>query len=190
MVFLQEMICAFMLYRAYAFFYPKVQKNVYENTQDDVIAVGEQKKPIISADTVLVFEDANLSTGEYDSHTEIISEKYMGMDRDAFQKELDIMKAAPSLEEKKKGFYDLELSSFSGERVVVKKYYKLTESEGCYLVVRNHLVSVYKEDKITPLQETNILLFHLPIQLQMEIIQCKHVENQRELYDFLETYTS
>lgn len=61
------------------------------------------------------------------------------------------------------------------------KYY-LKESDG--------FVIVYKEDKQTVFETTGISLDTLPDSLQEEIKAGKYVKSEKELYSFLENYSS
>lgn len=67
------------------------------------------------------------------------------------------------------------------EEVGYGKYY-LKEKEG-YVVV-------YREDKTTIFETTGIALSSLPEVLQAEIQEGKYVKTEKELYSFLENYSS
>ncbi|RAZ03229.1 hypothetical protein DK853_53960, partial [Klebsiella oxytoca] len=55
---------------------------------------------------------------------EPIPVKYIGLDRLAFIEELEAYDRNPALSDLKLGFQNIELSSFSKERVVICKYYR------------------------------------------------------------------
>ena len=57
-------------------------------------------------------------------------------------------------------------------------------------MVADHFVVVYEADKKTLYLNTDILLDSLQDSLQAEIIQGKYVENEEDLYNFLESYSS
>ena len=57
-------------------------------------------------------------------------------------------------------------------------------------MVADHFIVVYEEDKRTIYMNTDILLENLSDALQAEIIRGKYVENEEELYHFLESYSS
>ena len=56
--------------------------------------------------------------------------------------------------------------------------------------MKDHEVVVYLEDKKTIYIHTGIWLENLPDKLQLDIIQMYPMEDEEELYDFLETYSS
>lgn len=162
-----------------------------EKTKEQVIETAVEKAPVITADTVYFIEEVNLSDGTVQEKEEEIPVKYIGLDREQLLGELEAYDGNPALSDLKKGFQNSELSSFSRERVVVCKYYRPEpEEKGFYLMVADHFVIVYEEDKKTIHTNTDILLEDLSEELQSEIIRGKYIENEQELYNFLESYSS
>ena len=203
--------------KAEQFFYPnKYEKekgeitynNVHENNNEDsagessdtssdtvdekrVIEAAMEEIPVITADTVYLVGKINLSDGTIEEGEEAVPVKYIGLDRSSLLDELEEYNKNPPLSELKNGFTNVELTAFSKDRVVICKYYEPEpEEEGFYLMVADHFVIVYKEDKKTIYMNTDILLENLSSQLQEEIIAGKYVENEQELYNFLESYSS
>ena len=64
------------------------------------------------------------------------------------------------------------------------------DTQGYYIYERNGYVVIYKNDKTTPYEYTNILFEELPEMLKQEIQNGKYLKNEEELYGFLENYTS
>ncbi|MCH5250145.1 MAG: hypothetical protein J1E98_09435 [Lachnospiraceae bacterium] len=206
--------------KAEQFFYPNkyerekdeiTYNNVHENRNEDltgevsntsstssdavdekpVIEAAMEEIPVITADTVYLVGKINLSDGTIEEGEEAVPVKYIGLDRSSLLKELEEYNKNPPLSELKNGFTNIELTAFSKDRVVICKYYETEpEEEGFYLMVADHFVIVYKEDKKTIYMNTDILLESLGSQLQEEIIAGKYVENEQELYNFLESYSS
>ena len=58
------------------------------------------------------------------------------------------------------------------------------------LLEENGYVAVYHADRETLFAATDILVTDLPEDLQVEINQGKLIENEEQLYNFLENYTS
>ncbi|MCI8598348.1 MAG: hypothetical protein HFJ10_07900 [Lachnospiraceae bacterium] len=67
-----------------------------------------------------------------------------------------------------------------------------TESKeyGYYLVEESGYVNIYLQDKTTIFEYTDIAMDTLPEELQTEIRWGKGLPGERELYDFLENYSS
>lgn len=173
---------------------PEAEKSKAEENdeQDSVIEAAVSDISVIDADTVYMVGEINLSDGTINEKEEAIPVKYIGLDREELISELDEYNNNPPLAELKKGFTNIELSAFSKDRVVVCKYYLAEEEEdgGFYLMVADHFVVVYKEDKQTIYMNTDILLENLSVKLQEEIIAGKYIESEEELYNFLESYSS
>ena len=120
-----------------------------------------------------------------------LPDKYVGMNREEFLQAMDLYEAFPPLSEMERGFVNLEVLSFSRERVVVQMNYTYVQpSESFYLAVYDNEVIVYLEDRKTVYIETEIELDSLPEQIQHNIIQMMWIENEEKLYDFLENYSS
>lgn len=118
-------------------------------------------------------------------------DKFIGLSRDKLVDEIEEYNRNPSLTDLEQGFTYMELVSFSPARVVVKKSYELEEEEkGFFLLNENHYVVVYDHSLSRVYMDTEILVENLPESLQEEILNMKFVENEKELYQFLETYTS
>lgn len=165
--------------------------DVKEADEGRVIEAAVEEIPVITADTVYLVGEINLSDGSIDEKEEEVPTKYIGLDRVSLLGELEEYNKNPPLAELKLGFTNIELTAFSKDRVVICKYYQPEpEEEGFYLMVADHYVIVYKEDKQSIYMNTDILLESLSSQLQDEIIKGKYIENEQELYNFLESYSS
>ena len=112
-----------------------------------------------------------------------------GLTREELQQELELYEKSPSLTDQEEGLSGVELLSFSGDRVVVRKNYEKAE-EGYYLVCEDHKVVVYDRSLTHMYLNTGILLENLPWELQNEIIHMKLIRTESELYHFLESYSS
>lgn len=196
--------------KAEQFFYPNryerketpnytVQKSSENGEiQEQVIEAAVGEIPVVTADTMYLIEEVNLADGTVHETEENMPVKYIGLDRDGLLAELDSYDSSPPLSELERGFETIELTAFSKDRVVVCKYYKIdTDDEpeqdfgtGFYLMVADHFIVVYREDKQTLYVSTDILLESLEDALQAEIIQGKYVETEEEVYNFLESYSS
>ena len=184
--------------KAEQFFYPnkydqtKVKTQIQEeNVQPQVIETAMEKAPVITADTLYLIEEVNLADGTVQEKEEQVPVKYIGLDRVELIEELQEYDKNPALSDLKLGFQTIELSSFSKDRVVICKYYRLEEEDnGFYIMVADHYVTVYESDKETVHMNTDILLTSLSETLQGEIIKGKYIEDEKELYNFLESYSS
>lgn len=145
----------------------------------------------LSVDTEYVLEETDILYHTVVETTWRLPDKYVGMDREQFLQAMEVYNAFPPLSELERGFVGLEVLSFSRERVVVRMDYKFVQpSSSFYLAVYDNEVVVYLEDMKTVYIETEIRLDSLPPQLQQNIIDMMWIQNEEELYSFLENYSS
>ena len=176
----------------------KTIKDVSEETaktpveeKERIIEAVMEEAPVITADTVYLVEEVNLSDGTVEEKEEQVPVKYIGLDRLSLIEELEAYDKNPALTDLKLGFETIELAAFSKDRVVICKYYRPEEEpEGFYLMVADHYVIVYEKDRQTVHMNTDILLDSLSEELQAQIIEGKYIEDEQELYNFLESYSS
>lgn len=192
--------------KAEQFFYPnryqekEVKNNLEQSsgktesgrveTGEQVIEAAVENIPVVTADTTYLIEEVNLVDGTIQEKQEDVPVKYIGMDRESLIKELESYDQNPPLTELEMGFETIELTAFSKDRVVICKYYKEEPEKGYYLVVEDHFIVVYEEDRQRLHMNTDILLENLDDELKAEIIQGKYIESEEELYNFLESYSS
>ena len=194
--------------KAEQFFYPnryqakETPNYVIQQTHEDgdiqeqIIEAAAGDIPVVTADTIYLVEEVNLTDGTVYETEENVPVRYIGLDREMLVNELEIYDSNPPLSELERGFETIELTSFSKDRVVVCKYYKLEKEneqaseQGYYLMVADHLIVVYRGDRQTIYMNTDILLESLSDALQAEIMQGKYLETEEEVFNFLETYSS
>lgn len=149
------------------------------------------KPETLCADTEYVLRETNVLDHTVVEVSRRLPNKYVGMNREQFLTVMDTYESLPPLSEQERGFAGLEVLSFSRERVVVQMNYRyLQPSASFYLAAYDNMVWVYLEDKETVYIETDIRLDSLPRKLQRQIIEMMWVEDQKELYSFLENYSS
>lgn len=158
--------------------------------QEQVIEAAVAEVPVVTADTAYLIEEVDLTSGIVNEKEENVPVKYIGLDREGLLQELESYDRNPPLTELEQGFETIELTAFSKDRVVICKYYRKEENTGYYLMVADHFIVVYLEDKQTLYMNTDILLASLNDGLQAEIMQGKYIETEEELYNFLESYSS
>lgn len=155
------------------------------------IEVSLQDEPIVTANTQYVILKYNAITEETVEDEETAPDKFMGLNRDKLVREIQEYNQNPSLTDVEEGFSFMELVSFSPARVVVRKSYEPPVwDEGFFLINENHYVVVYDKSLSNVFMNTDILVENLPESLQKEILSMKYVENEKELYNFLESYSS
>lgn len=177
------------------YFYPGrqnvVEEEIIETSPEPVEQAAMEEKEILTADTEYVLEEYDTKRGTVIETVTKVPEKYLGMDREAFVESMDLYALAPPLSEQERGFIGLEVMSFSRSRVVVRMNYLYIEpSEGFYLKVENNHIVVYCDDEKTIYMYTTISALELPDNLKSQIVEGIFMEDEAELYSFLETYSS
>ena len=155
--------------------------------------VSVREENIISADTSFVVIEVNLDDQSERAEEIPVPPYYMGMDREAFETQLQSFDRSPSLQELQKGFQGSEIRSFSGGKVELCKFYqkqKEDREEYYYLAIQENKVVVYRADGMTVYMETDIPAQDLPADVLQELIQKRVVNTEEDLYDFLESYSS
>ncbi len=166
----------------------ETEKEAAESEQ--VIEAAVADEPVVTADTLYLVEQVDLSEGTVTEREESVPVMYIGLNRDGLLEALSFYGENPPLTELENGFENIELTAFSRDRVAVCKYYRQKEPEGFYLMVADHFIVVCEEDRDTLYMNTDILLERLPDSLQREIMEGKYVASEEELYLFLESYSS
>lgn len=159
--------------------------------EPEPIEVAMSEEPVVNANTLYVLERYDVMSGEKSEAEEVMPDKFIGLNREKLVDEIEEYNHNPSLTDLEQGFTYMELVSFSTGRVVVRKSYEAKEEEkGFFLLNENHYVVVYDQSLSNVYMDTEILVENLPESVQEEILNMKFVENEKELYQFLETYTS
>lgn len=103
------------------------------------------------------------------------------------EKQLSDLRAMEDREEELKQAREMakQEASTQGEMVLAE-----TEDYLYYLIEEFGYVNIYLADRETIYEYTNITMDMLPAALQSEISEGKGMASERELYDFLENYSS
>lgn len=166
-------------------------ETAYETETDTLRLEAASSSETLSVETEYVLEERDIDGQTTVETTWKLPDKYVGMNREQFLEAMELYEAFPPLSEMERGFVSLEVLSFSRERVVVQMNYRYVKpSSSFYLAVYDNEVLVYLEDKETVYIETDIMLEQLPEEIQKDIIDMLWIENEEELYNFLETYSS
>lgn len=173
-------------------FYPhKAEEQRMEELSYEATPAVTGQADTTTCDTEWVTLSVDLETNETLQEESAIPAKYIGMSREDLTEVLTSYELSPPLSELDKGLTSVELVSFSGERVVLKKtYYVQAREEGYVLVAERNYITVYYKDLQDIYLYTDIRLDILPVEIQQEIMAKKYIDSEEELYNFLESYSS
>lgn len=180
------------------YFYPGTQaRNMQNNalageeSQVEMLPVSLRDAEVLTADTEYVIEEYDTRRDTLVEGTYKVPQKYLGMDRDTFVTAMELYALSPPLAEQERGFVGLEVRSFSASRVVVRMNYVYVEpTKSFYLRVENNAIVVYCDDRQTVYMYTDISAEILPEYLLSQVIYGMFIQDEAELYHFLETYSS
>ena len=165
--------------------------NDYKVNNIPTQAVDANSEEIISNVTEYVIEYYNIDTKSLTEEKLSTPIQYLGYTREKLIKALKTYMITPTLADKAQGLISFELASFSSKKVIVRKSFSTADLPSVYYIfVENGYLTIYLEDKTTLYDNTTIKLSNLPESIQKEIVNGKKIISQKELYNFLETYTS
>ena len=146
----------------------------------------DNNKNIVTARTVFIIEKYNETTGELTKEILPIPIELLGLDYDEIQ-EYTLKKSADMESENGR----LELVAFNQNLLVFRHTDEDIAREYMFMLVAEWgKIVVYKYYEETLYTKTNIKIIDLPYDLQEKIKKGMPVENERELFMFLESYSS
>ena len=161
----------------------------YTEDSTEVDLSVSTKQNVTTCDTV--YEVESYVGNSYMHSVATIPFSFTGLSREELQKEIDRYELSPSFADKQKGFESIELLSFHPEKITVRKTYREEQEKIIYYIKAvNHELVVYKSDQEEAYMPTDLKLEMLPEDVQQDIINTKCFNDIREVYDFLESYSS
>lgn len=178
LVFLGVLTLGF--YGSYRLSDMKMKMDHMEKTLNDKeVQEADRTENRISTETKCTIEEYDSLSGELQETTQVASENFLGMDRQELEK---FLTASQTM------YYQYSLVAFSPQHVVIRQ--TRTEYETYFLVEEKGKVVVYKGDRKTVYEPTEIRTSTLPESLREEIRNGKYVDSQEKLYNFLENYST
>lgn len=157
---------------------------------EQVVRTGSEPDHVTKS-TLIVVECYDKDGKLTDRQEETANAEFIGNNR------LDMLVYANSYreqapeQEKKDGLERMVLEAFSADTVTLVKYYgEPVKEQGYFIGVKDNAVIVYLKDRSQVYEYTNIELWSLPPELQYDLVEGIYVENEKELFDFLQTYSS
>lgn len=188
-------ICSFcsiiVLTGAYIFSYNKLspqQKNI--GGTDPAIEISAQQDTV-KASAKLIVETYNTSDETMDRKEMTMPAIYLGLTRSGILEKLDYYMDNLSISDLENGLISYDLMYFSPDVVLLRKTYEPSENfMKYYIKLSKGCITVYYSDKKTVYEYTDIDFNSLPSQVAADVIGGMEIRDEKELYDFLETYSS
>ena len=141
--------------------------------------------------TKLIAETYDEQTKEVSKEIVNIPSAFLGLTRTQLIEKLAAYMDDMPLEELNSGLVNYELMYFSPEYIMTRKTYNLPEDFNKYYIrMTRGCITVYYSDQDTVCEYTDIQLEDLPENLQASVISGMKIRGEKELYDFLENYSS
>lgn len=165
------------------------------NTQQKEEALEETSvldRQILDADTICIIEEHDVLSNNVNTSQEKVPASYIGMNMEEFIDAMNQYSLNPTLDDKAKGLVNIEVENFAGDQVTIKKFYEKKQEmkEGFVAVNENNMVTIYCKDQTTKYMDTSIKTEDLPDKIKSEIINVKNFDDETELFQFLESYSS
>ncbi len=156
---------------------------------DDSLDVATNENPIITSSTKYVEECYNSDTGELTKNESDMPIELLGLDREAVIDYLTTYKINNIGTEE--NVTNIQLVSFSGEQVVIRKTIRdIHEIYHYYVVSENSIIKIYNSDQKTLFVDTGIDISNIDEEHKKELEKGFYIETIHELYNYLESITS
>ena len=168
----------------------KEKEEEKEAKQEDVTAAfsGDIK---IGKDTVYRVETYDIYTQKLVSEESIMPPQFLGMTRKDMESYWSGYVKDMPVEEFEQGLLSCDLTSFSREKITVRKTYDGSELKYRYfMILEQGCLIVYYSDKKTVFEDPEIFEEDLPAEEAEKLKKGVYVENEESLYSMLESYTS
>lgn len=148
-------------------------------------------KEVSRAATKLIEEIYNEKTKTSEKEIVTLPAAFIGITRTEMIEKLDSYMENMPLEELNQGLVSYELMYFSPEYIMTRKTYNLPDNfKKYYIRFSRGCLTVYYSDRETVYEYTDIALDALPADVRAKALSGFAVKDEKELYDFLETYSS
>lgn len=173
----------------YAFFYPS---QYVKNENGDYVNVAAPKAGTFPVTKNTTFEIEHYYPDEQRTLIEQINSMPMllGCDKEGIIDYLEEYMKHLSYEEREKGLSSYEMVSYNDNHICFRKIYKKQEYKGYYAKSFNGTIVILNGDGKTVYEYTQITINNLPEELQKEVLQGYLLENEEDLYNFLENYST
>lgn len=171
------------------FFYPK---QYVKDESGEYVNVTTPKADTFPVTKDTVFEIEYYYPEEKRTLTEQVDDipALLGCGRQGVEHYLKEYMEHLSHEEKEQGLTSYELVSYSGNTICLRKTFRKPEYNGYLAQSFNGTIVILNGDGKTVFEYTQIPISNLPEELQEKVIVGYRLENEEDLYSFLENYSS
>ncbi len=162
-------------------------KEEVEKENPAIYNVSNVDEQIITKNTEYIIETYNSDTEDLSVNTENVPIEILGYDREKMTEYIEKKRQTAT----EKNVINMQLKSFSGDKVVVRKTIVNLESIYHYYVVsEDNVIKIYNSDKKQLFTDTGISTEDLNEESREKLKQGFYIETIHELYNYLESVTS
>ena len=182
-------ICGVSVY-LYSYFYPEKYIRTETGEYENVEVSNNRSTFPVTKDTQ--FEIEHFYVEDKRTLTEKVGNMpvLLGCDKVGVEKYLDEYMKRLSNEEREAGLSSYSLVSYNKNTICLRKTYKTPDYTGYYAKSFNGYIVILNGDERTVYEYTQIPVNLLPEDIQKKVQDGYFLENETDLYNFLEAYSS
>ena len=186
---LTGVIAAISVY-AYQYFYPEKYIRTQDGSYENVVTAKEQSPFPVTQDTH--FEVEYYYKEEQRTLTENVGSipALLGCDKEGVERYLNDYMRHLSKKEQEAGLISYVMTAYKGNTIYLRKTYEQPVYHGYYAKSFNGYVVILKGDEKTVYEYTQIPIHLLPDDIKEQVMDGYYLENESDLYNFLENYSS
>ena len=176
-----------------SYYYMKEKvKEVPIEKNEDVLKANTGTGIYTSDQTVYVLEKYDAATYELTEEKLTMPVEYVGLTREELMEKIKLYEKSPGITDKNSGFTGFSLVYFSENKIVLRKTYNKGSYELAYeaKVDSQGKIVIYVSETGAIYTDTDIYYDQLPVEMKERIEKGEKMQGLREVYDFLENYSS
>lgn len=175
-----------------SYFFFREDSDHLPQQNEDILKADANTTNYTSDQTVYILEKYNADTYELTEEKLVMPAEYVGLTRAELMEKIKVYEKNPDSADMDMGFTGFSLVYFSENKIVLRKTYNKGFYDWKYMAkVDNQgkiVICVAESGEIYT--DTDIYYHKLPSNIQEEIQKGKYMNGLREVYDFLENYSS
>jgi hypothetical protein len=175
---------------SYYYFYPQRYQQTETGEYVNVEAAAKQTTFPVDKDTTFIIE--YYYPEEQRLLTEEVSDipALLGCDKAGVEQYLTEYMEHLSQSDKDEGLVSFQLTGYQNSQITLRKTYDTQEKQGYYAKSFNGTIVILQSDGKTVYEYTQIGIHTLPEEIQQQVTEGYYLENDEDLYNFLENYSS
>ena len=183
----------FILCSVYVYSFDRININPENNLSNESISVNLSKNTIKS-DSILIMENCTLSENGDNKINRTQSSMpsiFLGMTRAQVNDQLTKYMDNRTISDLENGLIQFDLIYFSSDCLILRKTYEIDADYHKYFIkFTKGCITVFYSDQKTVYEYTDISLTQLPANIAANLITGIKIKDEKELFDFLENYSS